>query len=551
MTGWLGRRLIDQMKPRLNATKALQGRLIVSCQAPSGDPFSDPALLALFARAAVRGGAVAIRAEGADAVKAIKEATRVPVLGLRKVLMPDGRVMITPTNEDAKALVAAGADIIAIDCTGRGQKHGALDRLRWIQSTLGVPVWADIATVDEAVEAARAGADAVLSTLRGYTDDTADVVEFEESFIAELVEKLPVPVIAEGRITTVEQASAALDAGAYAVVVGTAITRPEEITRRFASAMHSAFSAQSRDVIGIDLGGTNIKSGVSNGDGVLRCSAVAPTPAQAGRPALLLALTNIVRARLDDARAHGLNPQSVGVATAGWVDPRSGRVLYATDNLRDWSGTELKRDLEGVLAMPVAVENDGNALAIAERAFGAARHADDFVCITLGTGVGGGCFIGGRLNHGAHFLANGVGHMIVERNGWPCSCGRRGCFEAYANARALLKYADDAWTSPDQLIAAANNGDPKARKALETHAEWVALGCISLHNIFDPELIVLSGGLVENNSLLLLLVEERMRSTDRAWSVRPARIVASKLGYYGGVLGATAIAQTANLNGKG
>ena len=534
------------MNPRLEATKALRGRLIVSCQAPSGDPFADPSLLALFARAAVRGGAAAIRAEGTEAVRAIKEATRVPVLGIRKVLMPDGRIMITPTNEDAKALVAAGADMIAIDCTSRGQKHGALDRLRWIRSTLGVPAWADIATIDEAIEAARAGADAVLSTLRGYTDDTADVSKFEPSFIAELVDKVKVPVIAEGRITTEEEASAALDAGAYAVVVGTAITRPEAITQRFSSTMHAAISDRTRSVIGIDLGGTNIKSGVSNGDGVLRCSAVTPTPAQAGRTALLLTVTNIVRQRLDDARAQGISPQAVGIATGGWVNPRSGRVLYATDNLRDWTGTELKRDLEGVLAMPVAVENDANALAIAEHAYGEAHNVDDFVCITLGTGIGGGCYIGGKLNHGAHFLANGVGHMIVERDGQPCSCGRRGCFEAYANARALLRYGEDAWNSPDQLIAAANNGDLKARKALEVHAEWVALGCISLHAIFDPELIVLSGGLVEKNPVLLPLVEERLRSTDSAWSVRPTRIAASKLGYYGGVLGAAAIAQKAH-----
>jgi N-acetylmannosamine-6-phosphate 2-epimerase / N-acetylmannosamine kinase len=539
------------MNPSLDAMKALRGRLIVSCQAPVGDPFSEPDLLALFARAAVRGGAAAIRTEGVDAVRAIKAATQVPVVGLRKVMMPDGRIMITPTDEDAEVLVTAGADMIAIDCTSRGQKHGALERLRWIRSHLHVPVWADIATFDEAIEAERAGADAVLSTLRGYTDETAGVSGFEASFIAALAERVRVPIIAEGRIHTVEQASAALAAGAYSVVVGTAITRPEEITRRFASSMATTAQTTPRQVIGIDLGGTNIKSGVSNGDGVLRCSAVTPTPALSGRATLLLTLANVARARLDDARVQGLNPTALGIATAGWVDPRSGRVLYATENLREWSGTELKHDLEDALTLPVAVENDGNALAIAEHRFGAARDVDNFVCITLGTGVGGGCFIDGKLNHGAHFLANGIGHMIVERDGRPCSCGRRGCLEAYANARSLLKFANDAWTSPDDLIAAANNGNPKARQAVEAHAEWVAIGCISIHSIFDPEIIVLSGGLVEKNSLLLRLVEDRIRSTDRAWAVRPTRVVASTLGYYGGVLGAASLAQAEIRNPSG
>ena len=146
----------------MNSSRAimnpLRGRLIVSCQAPPGDPFSEPALLALFARAAVNGGAAAIRTEGAGAVRAIKEAANVPVIGLRKRLMPDGRIMITPSTDDARELVAAGADIIAIDCSARGQKNGALERLQWIRSNLKVPVWADIATVEEAVAAARAGA---------------------------------------------------------------------------------------------------------------------------------------------------------------------------------------------------------------------------------------------------------------------------------------------------------------------------------------------------------------------------------------------------------
>jgi N-acetylmannosamine-6-phosphate 2-epimerase/N-acetylmannosamine kinase len=526
------------------AMQALKGRLIVSCQAPSGDPFANADLLALFAVTAVRGGAGGIRAEGFDSVRAIKDATRVPVVGIRKVLMPDGRIMITPTNEDAQGLVAAGADIVALDCTVRGRRSGALERLRWIRSNLGVPVWADIATVEEGVEAARAGADAVLSTLRGYTEDTTGVSEFEASFIAQLARAVSVPVVAEGRIDSAAHVQAALAAGAYAVVVGTAITRPEEITRRFASGMRPA-PPPSRPAVGIDIGGTNIKSGLSKGDGVLLLPAAIPTPAAAGRAALLRTVTDLARQRIGDARSQGLHPAAVGVATAGWVDPRSGRVLYATESLRDWSGAEVKKTLEEALDLPVAVENDGNALAIAERTYGAGRGIDDFVCLTLGTGVGGGCFVAGKLNHGAHFLANGIGHMTVERDGQACTCGRSGCFEAYANAQALLRYADQGWTSADQVIAAANGGDPRARRALQAHAEWVALGCISLQNVFDPALIILSGGLVENNPLLLRLVDERVGLADRARSVRTMQIVASSLGYYGGVFGAIALAQEA------
>jgi N-acetylmannosamine-6-phosphate 2-epimerase / N-acetylmannosamine kinase len=525
----------------------LRGRLIVSCQAPAGDPFARPELLSLFAQSVVKGGAAAIRAEGADAVRAIKAATGVPVIGLRKRLMPDGLIMITPTNDDARELVEAGADIIAIDCASRGQRHGALERIGWIHSQLHVPVWADISTADEAVAAANAGADAVLSTLRGYTEETARVLEFEPAFIAALVKAVGVPVIAEGRIDSMEHAEAALAAGAFSLVVGTAITRPEEITRKFAMNVSARANRSARHVVGIDLGGTNIKSGMSGGDGALLSPEVTPTPALAGRKALLSALVGVARARMGDARARGIEPSALGIATAGWVDPRSGRVLFATENLPGWSGVELGCEIEDALGLPVAVENDGNAAAIAEREYGEGRGVDNFVCVTLGTGVGGGCFINGGLNRGAHFFANGIGHMTIEFDGLACTCGRRGCLEVYANAAALLGYGRGGWTSAEDLIASANMGDGAARRAVEAHAARVGAGCASIRNILDPELIVLSGGLVQSNPLLPGIVREHLKSTDQAWKLRPTRVTVSSLGYFGGVMGAIAVAKAASI----
>jgi predicted NBD/HSP70 family sugar kinase len=110
----------------------------------------------------------------------------------------------------------------------------------------------------------------------------------------------------------------------------------------------------------------------------------------------------------------------------------------------------------------------------------------------------------------------------------------------------LLEYGHGAWDSAEDLIASSNQGDTKARKAVETHAAWVGAGCVSIHNVLDPELIVLSGGLAQKNPLLLQLVGERLQSTDPAWKYRPVRVVASDLGYFAGVLGATAIAQSVN-----
>ncbi len=512
-------------------------RLIVSCQASEGDAFFGPQFMARFARAAVDNGAVGIRANSVEDIRAIRAAAGVPVIGIQKRMMPDGSILITPEFEDARALAEAGAAAIALDCTSRGQRHGALERLRRIRTELGVPVCADIATVEEAVAAARAGADFVLSTMRGYTGETAHVRRFEPRFIRELVQAVNVPVIAEGRINTPAEAAAAIQAGAFAVIVGTAITRPHEITRWFAGAVRAAASTAS--VAAIDLGGTNTKYGIVSPRGELSSEGFTPTPVAGGREALLSAL-KAAAARCLEAAAQ--RPAALGVATAGWVDPASGRVVYATDNLPGWTGTQIARELEDSTGLPVAVENDANALAVAEHRFGAAQGIDDFVCITLGTGVGGGCYVGGRLNRGGHFFANALGHIEIEPGGLPCTCGRRGCLEVYANAAALLRYAGAVDESAEAVIAAANQGDSTARQAIHTLAGALARGCATIVHLLDPEALILSGGLAQNNPTLVADLEAELPNLVTVWPQRRLRIRVSPLAYYGGVLGAAAVA---------
>ena len=221
----------------MESLAALRGKLIVSCQALPGEVFRDPRLMALFARAAVAGGAAGIRANGPEDIRAIRQGTDVPVIGIQKCIMDDGRKLITPSLESARALVEAGAAMVALEAGARGQRYGALDRIRRIREELGVPALADIATVEEALAAADAGADAVLTTMRGYTPETEQVKAFDPRFIEELARRVTVPVIAEGRIHTPAQARDAVAAGAFAVVVGTAITRPQQMTELFVAAM--------------------------------------------------------------------------------------------------------------------------------------------------------------------------------------------------------------------------------------------------------------------------------------------------------------------------
>ncbi len=502
--------------------------------------------MARFAQAAVRGGAAGIRANSAGDVAAVRRVVDVPVLGIQKRRQADGKVLITPSFEDARDLVKAGAAIVAVDCTARAQRSGALELVRRIRAELGAPVMADIATVEEAIAAEEAGVELVASTMRGYTEETEHIPVFQPEFIAALVARLRIPVLAEGRVDTPQQAAEALRAGAHAVIVGTAITRPEVITKRFAVALEGNNRAAEATVIGVDLGGTNTKTGILNGKILVSQSAV-PTPA-IGRDALLKHLIDIAARKVEEARQAGNPAKAIGIATAGWVDPVGGRIAYATDNLPGWTGTPLVREIEDTLRLPVAIENDVYSLAIAERHFGAGRGVDDFVCLTLGTGVGGGCYSSGRLVRGAHSLAGAIGHISIghidmNQMAELCNCGLRGCLESYTSAAALVRYAKGEYSSAEELIRAARAGAGTARHALREYAEYLAMGMASIVHLLDPEVFILAGGIAQDNDILLDNLNESLPRFVMAAKMRRPRVCASRLGYYGGVYGAGIVAR--------
>ncbi len=214
----------------------LRHGLIVSCQAAKGDPLDDTATLTRIAASVLRGGAHGLRAEGVEHIRAFRALTDRPIIGLAK-RYHHGQVFITPDFASARALAEAGASIIAIDCTERDApfREPWPVLVRRIRAQLDLPVLADIATVGEAWPAIAAGVDAVATTLAGYTPASSGLVGAAWDLLATLAEKSPVPVLLEGRIESPADFRRALDMGAYAVVVGAAITKPESITARFAA----------------------------------------------------------------------------------------------------------------------------------------------------------------------------------------------------------------------------------------------------------------------------------------------------------------------------
>lgn len=214
-----------------------RGTLVVSCQAYPGNPLDTPAAMALMAQAAEAGGAGGIRANGPADIAAIRAVTNLPIIGIHKLGDPTG-VFITPTYDAAAGVVAAGADLVALDGTLRRDKRLLSQQIHRIHDELGVPVMADVDSIAAGLAAREAGADLVATTLSGYTNSRTPT-DPDVDLVRQLAAELRCPVVAEGRIRSPEDVRAVCDAGAFAVVVGHAITDPMHLTSRLVDAIPS------------------------------------------------------------------------------------------------------------------------------------------------------------------------------------------------------------------------------------------------------------------------------------------------------------------------
>lgn len=235
------------MNPIVNS---LKGRLIVSCQALAGNALRSSEAMALMARAVMQGGAAAIRANGVEDITAIKQKVNIPIIGLNKEAASSEIPYITPTFEHARAVVEAGADIIALDATARLRSGNvtAAELIRRVKNELNVPVMADIATFQEGMIAAEAGADLISTTLSGYTADSPRLPGPDLNLVRQLAASTSVPIVAEGRYHSPEELSLAFRCGAFSAVIGKMITNPEFITKYFISHLNTTVALSSEAV---------------------------------------------------------------------------------------------------------------------------------------------------------------------------------------------------------------------------------------------------------------------------------------------------------------
>ena len=529
----------------------LKGKLVASCQASPGDPLEDTNAIRRIAMAAVGGGAAGLRLNSAEHIAAVRRDTKLPIIGIQKQYGSQG-VRITPDFGSAAALAAAGASMIALDCTNRVWPAGDpwQEVVRRIHQELNLPVMADIATLDEAMAAAAAGADCVGTTLNGYTEHTRNNTGFSWPLLVQMSRQLDVPIMAEGHISTPEEARRAVDAGAWCVIVGSAITRPGVIATKFVSALKQ--SASSASAIGVDIGGTSIKAGLVQRDGGVSFPAQTPTNAAKGRDTIAAGLVQVVEQVLAAARDKHIEPAGLGIATAGAVDDRDGSIFAATDNLPGWAGFQLRAFAKERFQLPAFVVNDAQAAVLSELHFGVGRGLSDFIVLTIGTGIGGGIVSAGKLLRGQHGFAGSIGHTVICTGGRPCNCGRRGCLEAYVSTAALLReYRENGGAVPEgtnddaaialQINHLARSGDIAAQKAYATMSGYLAEGIANLFNLVDPQALLLSGGLIEDYEQFVPGVEEQVTKLLHFGTKRQPQIRAARAGRFAGVQGAAAL----------
>lgn len=313
--------------------------------------------------------------------------------------------------------------------------------------------------------------------------------------------------------------------------------------------------------VGLDLGGTEIKAGLGEGDAELTWERVVPSRVEEGRDAVLEALADVGAEALAAAAERSRPVVGVGLGSPGIIDHRTGRVLFAPANLPEWKDLELGSFLEERLGRPIHLDNDANSATFAEASFGAGRGHENVVMVTVGTGIGGGATVDGRLVHGARGAGMELGHVpLVPHGGRPCSCGKDGCVEAYAGgwgmrrewiaaleARDLVEWngRPAAESTLRDLIGAAVVGDPDAAKIMAEGADALGTALVAALHLLDSRALILGGGIVEGYADYVPMVEARIR--DRALEkVLDGLVIAkAQFGNRAGVLGAVALARDA------
>ncbi len=308
--------------------------------------------------------------------------------------------------------------------------------------------------------------------------------------------------------------------------------------------------------VGIDLGGTGIKAGVVGKDGKILQKATRPTNASGHYTEIV---RDMAETALEAVKLSGLELKdiaNIGIGSPGTIRKLDGVIVYA--NNINFRNTPIREEMKKYINKPIYLENDANCAALGESVAGAARGAEISVTVTLGTGIGGGVIINGKIFSGFNFSGSELGHMVIVSGGEKCSCGRSGCWESYASATALIRETKEGLErNPSSEIYnliggdlsritaktafdAAKLGDDAAREIVEQYIIYLGEGIVNTVNIFQPEIVVIGGGISNEGEYLIQPLREFVeanRYTRR--EVPSAKIVKAELGNDAGIIGAS------------
>lgn len=309
--------------------------------------------------------------------------------------------------------------------------------------------------------------------------------------------------------------------------------------------------------IGIDVGGTNVKIALVDDNGKIIYSNSVPTYAKMGYEYTVNNIKQAIRDLMKETNTTTSDIEGIGFDFPGQVDCKTGVVKLAP-NIPGWVNVPIAQMIEDEFHIPTRIDNDVRCAALGELKFGAGRGCENFICITVGTGIGSGIVINGKVVRGATNAAGELGHIKLQMNGGPiCGCGDTGCLEAFASGPAIVAMAQDyikggkstkfremaaaegGEITPYMVAKAAEEGDPVAKRIFEIVGEYIGIGLTSVINLLNPERVIIGGGVAESGELLLAPIRKTIKERAMVVAGNAVEIVPAQLGNSAGVIGAS------------
>ncbi len=312
--------------------------------------------------------------------------------------------------------------------------------------------------------------------------------------------------------------------------------------------------------IGIDVGGTNVKIALVDGEGKIIYSNSVPTYAQMGYEYTVNNIKQAIRDLMKETNTDAKEIEGIGFDFPGQVDYKTGVVKLAP-NIPGWVNVPIAQMIEEEFNIPTRIDNDVRCAALGELKFGAGKGCENFVCITVGTGIGSGLVINGQLVRGAANAAGEIGHIKLQMHGGPiCGCGDTGCLEAFASGPSIVAMAQeylkggkstkfremagaDGEITPYIVAKAAEAGDPVAKRIFEIVGTYIGMGLVSVINLLNPEKVIIGGGVAAAGDLLLAPIRKTVKERAMVVAGNSVEIVPAQLGNSAGVIGASMLVE--------